>query len=86
MLALYSKQGGKLDRIDGLEELRGRGGVAHIHLDAKPGDVIEPLSGTHQADGFVMLEDLTALGVRDKAAWMQEHVRLLLAEELEQVA
>jgi biotin carboxylase len=81
MLSLYSRTAGILDHIEGVHELQHRGGVAHLHFDVKPGDRIQPLSGLHQREGFVILEDATAEGVRDKARWAREHVRFALLRD-----
>jgi biotin carboxylase len=78
MLALYSQREGIFEKLEGEEELRRRGGLFHLHLGVKPGDRIEPLSTFHQRYGFVILEDDTAEGVREKAGWTRTHLRLAL--------
>jgi len=79
LLALYSLEGGVLEKIEGLEELKTRGGVLHLKLGAKKGDVINSLMTHNDKYGFVVLEDTSPEGVREKARWMREHVRLVLS-------
>ena len=78
MLALYSLREGIFEKLEGEEELKRRGGLFHLHLDVKPGDRIEPLSTFRQRYGFVILEDDTAEGVREKARWARTHLHLAL--------
>jgi hypothetical protein len=68
-----------LEGVEGVQELRMRGGVVHWHLDVQPGDRVEALKSFRQRYGFVILEDQVATGVRDKAKWMRENVRLVVA-------
>jgi formate-dependent phosphoribosylglycinamide formyltransferase (GAR transformylase) len=83
LLALYSYSGGILERIEGLEELQQHSGV-QVLLNVKPGDRIEPLSGTHQMDGLIILEEDDALELGKKVAWVRTNVRLRLAAALQQ--
>jgi hypothetical protein len=78
MLALYSQRAGIFEKLEGEEELKRRGGLFHLHLGAKPGDRIEPLSTFHQRYGFVILEDDTPEGVREKASWARSNLRMAL--------
>jgi biotin carboxylase len=80
MLALYSLHEGTFERLDGIEELKGRGGLVHSYLAAKPGDRIEALATFHQRYGFVILEDTTAQRIREKAQWARSHLHMTLAE------
>jgi biotin carboxylase len=80
MLALYSKKGGTLRKIEGLAELRSKGGATHLHIDVKEGDQIQALSTFSDKCGFVILEDESAAGIRQKAAWMKENVHLVVSD------
>jgi biotin carboxylase len=84
MLAIYSPRRGTLEHVAGLEELKRRGGVAHVNIEAKPGDPIDVLTTFHQKYGFIILEDETAAGIREKADWMRRNVQLVLAGDSEQ--
>ncbi len=85
ILSLYSEVGGVLNHIAGVEELKQRGGVAHLRFDVKPGDRIEPLSSLHQKDGFVILEDPTPEGAREKAAWARSLIQFVLEPEVKPI-
>ncbi|MBV9427086.1 MAG: ATP-grasp domain-containing protein [Bradyrhizobiaceae bacterium] len=76
MFALYARTSGALERVEGLEELHSRGGVVRWHLDLQPGDQVQALESFRQRYGFVILEDKTAEGVRSRAKWFRENVRL----------
>lgn len=80
MLALYSKKGGTLRKIEGLAELHSKGGATHLHIDVKEGDQIQALSTFSDKCGFVILEDESAAGIREKAAWMKENVHLVVSD------
>ncbi len=79
LFALYPKKSGLLGSVEGAKELRRRGGMVHWHLDVQPGDRVEALASFRQRYGFVILEDQIATGVREKARWMRENVRLVVA-------
>lgn len=79
MLALYSKKSGLLERIEGLDELRSRGGLARLHQEVKDGEPVESLTTFHDKCGFVILEDSSADGVREKATWFRNNVRLIVS-------
>ncbi len=80
MLALYSQRAGILERIEGLDELKQRGGVTLVHLGVKPGDRVQPVAGTHQ-EGLVILEGPSPEAVLEKVQWLRQNVRLVLADE-----
>jgi biotin carboxylase len=79
ILALYSTERGVLERVDGLEELESRGGVFRVKVDAEKGSRINPLTTFWDVYGFVVLEDATPEGLRAKARWAREHLRLVLS-------
>lgn len=78
MLVIHAHESGVLQSVEGLDELRARGGVIHVNLDVKPGDRVRKLDTFHQRYGFVILADSTADGVREKAKWMRENVRMVV--------
>lgn len=82
LLAFYSRASGVLQQVTGLEELERRGGLVHMHLEAKPGDAIQSLSSYRQKYGFLILEDDTAEGVREKSEWMRNNVRFELSTDV----
>jgi biotin carboxylase len=79
IFALYSNISGTFDKIEGLDELDRRGGVVQCHLAVQRGDSIEALKSFRQRYGFIVFEDQDALGVREKAHWFRENVRILVA-------
>ena len=81
LFGFYSMRDGILREVRGLEELQARGGVSHLFLTAKPGDQIRSLSTFREKYGFMVIEDDTALGMREKADWMRENVFLELEPE-----
>lgn len=80
MLALYSKKRGILRKIEGLEELLDKGGATHLHVSVEEGDQIQALSTFSDKCGFVILEDDTPAGIREKTAWMKENVVLVVSD------
>jgi biotin carboxylase len=82
LMSFYSQQAGILTNVAGLEELKARGGVIRIYLTAKVGDKVPAVSTFRDKRGFVILEDPTAQGVREKAAWMRKNVRLEVGKDV----
>jgi biotin carboxylase len=80
MLALYSEKAGILQRIEGLEELQTHGGASHVHLEVKEGDRVPALSNFSDKCGFVILEDESAKGIRQKTSSMRENFRLVVSD------
>lgn len=78
ILALYSRQSGILQRIEGLDALEARGGVMHLKLGVKPGDQINALDTFREKFGLVMLRDDTPEGLREKAEWLRANVKLVV--------
>src|SRR5262249_11990140 len=78
ILALYSRQSGVLAAIEGLDQLEARGGVMHLKLGVKPGDRINALETFREKFGLVMLQDETPAGMREKAKWLRENVKLVV--------
>ncbi len=78
ILALYSLQSGILERVEGLDELKARGGSMHLKLAVKPGDHINALDTFREKFGLVMLEDDSAEGLRRKAEWLRANVKLIV--------
>jgi biotin carboxylase len=78
ILALYSRQSGILERIEGLDELKTRGGLMHLKLGVKPGDHINALDTFREKFGLVMLQDQSADELRRKAEWLRENVKLVV--------
>lgn len=79
MFALYTEESGVLAGVAGLDHLHRLGGVQRVHLDATPGERVEALRTFRHRYGFVVVEDDSAVGAQEKAAWLRTNVRLELA-------
>ncbi|MBV9427091.1 MAG: ATP-grasp domain-containing protein [Bradyrhizobiaceae bacterium] len=79
VLALYSQETGILSAIEGLDELKERGGLMHVTLEVKPGDKIQAIYASGEKFGLVILRDDSADGVRQKAKWLRDNVRVIVA-------
>jgi biotin carboxylase len=80
MLALYSKETGILQKIDGLEDIHTKGAASHVHLDVKEGDRIQALSTFSDKCGFVILEETSANRIRERAAWVKDNIRFVISD------
>ncbi|SHF15799.1 ATP-grasp domain-containing protein [Streptoalloteichus hindustanus] len=79
MSVLFADEPGLVTGIEGLSELRARGGVRQVYLEVRPGDRVDASRTSRRRYGFVVVEDDTAEGVREKAAWLRDNVRLEIA-------
>ena len=66
--------------FEGLDALRARGGVLHVALGAKAGDQVEALETFYNKYGFIVLGSACPQDMREKAAWLREHVRMDVAD------
>jgi biotin carboxylase len=82
MLAIYAEQSGIFEGMQSWDELVSRPGVLRICLGVEPGEAVVQLETFENKYGFVILEDDTAAGVRDHAAWFRRNVKMkVLAAE-----
>jgi formate-dependent phosphoribosylglycinamide formyltransferase (GAR transformylase) len=80
MLAIFAEQSGVFIDMDNWEEFLSRPGVLRTCLDIRAGEPVVKLETFQNRYGFVMLEDETAEGVRELAAWFRANVRMNVAE------
>ncbi|MFN7961372.1 MAG: ATP-grasp domain-containing protein [Thermoanaerobaculia bacterium] len=78
ILALYTDATGVLERWEGVEEAKARGGVLHVNLGAQPGDTVHALDTFRNKYGIVILESDSATDLREKAQWVRKHVRMVV--------
>lgn len=79
ILALYTRRSGTLERIEGIDALHARGGAEHVVVNVKPGDPVRSLDTFQDKYGLLILADEDPEGLREKADWARENVRLVVA-------
>ena len=76
LLALTADRPGAYVGVEGLEDLRARGGLVMCHVGIQAGHPVDVPRTFRNRYGFFVLEDATAEGVRDKANWARKNVRI----------